>query len=644
MKITKEKLKSYFKKGDKPTEDQFSQLIDSIFTKEEAIELFKKEDENKEYSYQELKNLIDTKNLIVGKKYILSDYQTKYYIEGTNSSIIEKVITNQSIFSNYGFFPTPLTDLVVGFSIEVMSLPNGYSGNIKIGDITTVYANYEDGYYLKFANGLHLVIGSTFKYKKQRYSNLRSEDTVLDSNSKPIVKPGGIVNTEVHDGTPYMQMSAIENPTVPIEKICLTAISNCSFSTQAESITFPGELLEYYFTDSIIKNEDNIAIGTRNGFITRRISKDKKIDINKDWRVQRYRRYKLSDTDWSNYILSNATDHSLYNLNDINSCTLANIKVTESHRYIAPYIENINFFQDFTNLGTIPNPFLTGTTAPSIVYGAMMEAENNSIYKHTVSISLVNNGKDYFIFPQEQLNSVKSIKINNLENTVILNLSSQLSQNNVIDIKITDGVSLSTFISGGTILSASENKQGLIKITTVDSIILNNKGSIESLCTLTTSEINNNGNLNSVTIGGMASNATSFGGSNFNIIFDPTCQIRNTIFGGKRADRLFFNNVQTNKCLFSFSRGQYLKFSNSLLYLTAFKFRGDFYSNLLSLDTTKLNTKKNNLSGYLYEVPENLSGQKIFTNTNNDLVYENYITEANGTSTNRIITLLTLSK
>ncbi|QYS85563.1 hypothetical protein JJC03_10105 [Flavobacterium oreochromis] len=225
MKITKEKLKSYFKKGDKPTEDQFSQLIDSIFTKEEAIELFKKEDENKEYSYQELKNLIDTKNLIVGKKYILSDYQTKYYIEGTNSSPIEKTITNQSIVSNYGFFSPPLTDLTDGFEIEVVSLPNNYIGNIQVGDKTTVASNYSQGYYLKFSNGLHSIIGSTFKYKKQRYNSITSNQTILDSNLKAIIKPGGVINTEVHDGTPYMQMSAIENPTVPIEKNLL----DCNF-------------------------------------------------------------------------------------------------------------------------------------------------------------------------------------------------------------------------------------------------------------------------------------------------------------------------------------------------------------------------------------------------------------------------------
>ncbi|MFK7059666.1 hypothetical protein V3Q90_05945 [Flavobacterium oreochromis] len=644
MKITKEKLKSYFKKGDKPTEDQFSQLIDSIFTKEEAIELFKKEDENKEYSYQELKNLIDTKNLIVGKKYILSDYQTKYYIEGTNSSPIEKTITNQSIVSNYGFFSPPLTDLTDGFEIEVVSLPNNYIGNIQVGDKTTVASNYSQGYYLKFSNGLHSIIGSTFKYKKQRYNSITSNQTILDSNLKAIIKPGGVINTEVHDGTPYMQMSAIENPTVPIEKICLTAISNSSFSTQAESITFPGEFLEYDFSNSDIKNENDITIGTRNGFITRRISKNKKIDINKDWRVQRYRRYKLSDTDWSNYILSNATDHSLYNLNDINSCTLANIKVTESHRYIAPYIENINFFQDFSKLGSTFNPFLTGSTAPNFVYGAMMETVDNNIFKHTITVSTTNNGKDFFIFPLEQLESINSLKINNLENSIFLNLNSQYNEKNAIEIIITNGISLSTFMAGSTILSSSEHKIGLIRITAIDNLILNNKGFVDSLQILATSKINNNGYMNCVTIGGMPSNATPFGVTYINLDFDPTCQIRNTIFGGKRADRLFFNNVQTNKCLFSFSRGQYLKFSNSLLYLTAFKFGGDFYSNLLSLDTTKLNTKKNNLSGYLYEVPENLSGQKIFTNTNNDLVYENYITEANGTSTNRIITLLTLSK
>ncbi|MDI9309226.1 MAG: hypothetical protein QM535_03330 [Limnohabitans sp.] len=653
MKTEKKILKSYFQKGDKPTEKQFNDLIDTFLTEEEARALFDGNNQL-EYTYDELKNLKESKKLVPGQKYILTDYQTKYYIEGTNSSPIVKEVTNQSVVSNYGFFATPLTDLIVGFEVEVTSLPVGYSGPITVGSITTVSANYANGYYLKFANGLHFVIGSTFRYQKQRYASIASNQTVLDTNLKPILKPNGIVNTEVHDGNAYLQMSATENPAVPTEKICLTAISDDYFSIQAESITYLGESLEYDFEDTNIKNENDSIIGTRKGLITRRVSRDKKIDVNKDWRVQRYRRYKLSEADWVNFSLSipaqkmavksSAADQTLYNLNGSNACTLANISITENHKYIAPFVENANFFQDFTNLGSAVNPFLTGVTAPHFVYGGMMEGADINTYKQNVIVSTNNNAKDLFIFPLSEINEIKSLVINQLDNTVFLNLNSQYNQKNVIDVKITDGICYSTFLAGGNIYSNSENRNySLRNIVAVDSVELRNQGIIDSLFVLASSNIKNGGDINFLTIAGMASNASAYGVTYIDVLFDSSSKIRNTIIGGKRVDRVTFNNVQTNKCLFIFSRGQYLKFSNSNLYLTCFKNGNDFYSNYISFDTTKASTKKGNLHGYLYDTFNYVMGQKIIAATNGDLIYETFSTDTNGT-VNRTLTTLAISK
>ena len=665
MKTEKKILKSYFQKGDKPTEKQFNDLIDTFLTEEEARALFDGNNQL-EYTYDELKNLKESKNLVPGQKYILTDYQTKYYIEGTNSSPIVKDATNQSVVSNYGFFATPLTDLTVGFEVEVTSLPVGYSGPITLGSITTVSANYANGYYLKFANGLHFVIGSTFRYQKQRYTSIGSNQTVLDANLKPVMKPNGIVNTEVHDGNAYLQMSATENPAVPTEKICLTAVSDDYFSIQAESVTYLGESLEYDFEDTIIKNENEVTIGNRNGLITRRISKDKRIDVNKDWRVQRYRRYSLSDQDWAKFSLniptqksidksidrvekaavklSNAVDQSLYKLNNLTACTLANININENHKFIAPFIENTNFFQDFTNLGSTVNPFLSGVAAPHFVYGAMMESTDVDTYKQKIIVSTNSNGKDFFIFPLSEINEIKSLIINQLDNTVFLSLNSQYTQKNTIDVKITDGISTSTFIAGGTIASNSENRNySLRNITAIDNITLKNQGVIDTLLVLATANIKNDGDINFLTIAGMASNASPYGVTYIDVLFDSSSKIRNTIIGGKRVDRVTFNNVQTNKCLFIFSRGQYLKFSNSNLYLTCFKNGNDFYSNYISFDTTKPSTKKGTLHGYLYDTFNNVMGQKIIAATNGDLIYETFTIDTNG-AVNRTLTTLAISK
>ena len=259
MKQTKAILKTYFETGDKPTEAQFCDFIDSMVTEGDlAINA------EKEYTFDALKTLVEQSALVLGKKYILSGYQTKYYIEGSNTSNIEKTITNTGIVSGFGFYDPPLLDLKYGSTITVMTLPENYSGAIQLGDTATVNAYYA-GAYLKFTNGLQTITGATFKYSLPRYTSIAKDATVIDANSKVMMQAGGVINTMVHNGEAYMQMSAQENLAVPEEKIVVTAISETEFSTQAESSTHLGELLTYDFTDTQIKNEDGVVIGERNG-------------------------------------------------------------------------------------------------------------------------------------------------------------------------------------------------------------------------------------------------------------------------------------------------------------------------------------------------------------------------------------------
>lgn len=621
MKQTKATLKTYFETGDRPTETEFCDLIDTFYAEEDfALAAQQK------YSFESLALLVQQEKLILGQKYILSGYKTQYYIEGTNTSNKVKEIINTATVNGFGFYDPGLTDLKVGTPVEVVKLPTGYTGAIKEGDITNVsFTGF--GIYIKFTNGLHAVNGASFKYSLQRYSNITPDDKVLDANLKIMMQPNGVINTEVHDGTPYMQMTAAENRAVPEEEIVLTAISKNQFSTQAESLTFPGELLEYDFTDTEIKNEDGIILGTRKGLITRRVSADKKININKDWRVQRYRRYKLEGEHWDNFVLNNAVDHSVYNLGTSNAVTAANTNITDNHKYVLPFVEVKQFYQDFSNLGETENVFLNGVdSAPGIAYGYRMETQEDDTYKIDSVAVTANNGKDFFILPlDEQSNptdKVQAVMVKKLENTLFLNNSSQFAKENVIEVKITDGIANSTFIAGGKILSASENRvDGLSRITAVDNIKLTNKGKIANLIITATGVISNNGELNYLTLGGMPSNLGGVGVTYIDVSFDDLCRFRNTMIGGKRVDRLFFNNVQTNKCLLAFNIGQYFKFSDSILFLTAIKHSGSFYTNNLSIDTIDKNNKKDKFGFYFDEI-SNTVGKNIFTNSLGDLLYQ----------------------
>ena len=621
MKQTRSTLKTYFERGDRPTEGQFVDLIDSMLLDGDLAA-----GAGAEFSYTDLTTLIANNELIVGQKYTLSDYQTRYYIEGTNTTNINREAENQGVVSGFAFFDPPLDEVSNGTAIEVVSLPEGYAGTIQIGDTAEV-TQYFSGFYMKFTNGLHTVAGAVFKYSIKRFETIDEDAVIIDANSKVMMKPNGVINTEVHNGTPYMTMTGEENRAVPFEKIVLTAISGNAFAKEAESATYPGEVLEFDFNDKDIKNEDEVVIGQRKGIVKRRISADRSIDVNKDWRVQRYRRYKLSEVDWTNYILQNTVDSSLYNVGSNHAFTLSNINTNEDHRYVLPAVENKNFYQDFTATGTIPNVFLSGISdGASIVYGQRMETYADDVYKIDVTATLVDNGKDLFIFPLDDQGApterVTLFKVNKLENTVFRSNSGQYIEDPKITVSITDGIWYSSFMSGGTLFSSSPyDNNGLLNITAIDNVIeLTNKGRISNLTMLGSALLTNNGNIEFLTIAGMAANATAFGVTYADVRFDAGCQIRNTMIGGKRVDRLSFSNVYTNKCLFGYSRGQYLKITDSIMFLTAFKQAGDFYTNNLSIDTSDQNISKG-LFGFLYEGIPSVSGKYIFNSEEGDLLY-----------------------
>ncbi|WP_433836071.1 hypothetical protein [Flavobacterium anhuiense] len=235
----------------------------------------------------EIVDLVQTNSLIPGNYYLINDFQTIYTINGSDSSPaittkrIDSFISNSAAL-NGGYD----LNLTLGKSVVITKLPEGYSGPITVGSTTTVSV-VDQGYYFCFANGMESILGLEFQYTMPRYSNGIADNIVVnDVNGKPIIRPGGVLNIEVHNNTPYMNMSGSENLGVPLESIILKAKSTNEFELEGKSVTYPDDIIEYR-----LPVEGNVAT---KGTILRRYNNALNIDLRIDWRVQRYRRWKIS--------------------------------------------------------------------------------------------------------------------------------------------------------------------------------------------------------------------------------------------------------------------------------------------------------------------------------------------------------------
>lgn len=236
---------------------------------------------------EQILNLVESNALIPGNYYLINDFQTIYKINGSDSSPILNKRRINSFPANYAALDVGYDlDLILGKSVVVTKLPEGYSGPLVVGSTTTVSYVYQ-GYYFRFANGMQGVIGLEFEYSMPRYSNGIVDNLVVnDANGKPVIRPGGVLNIEVHNGTQYMNMSESENLDVPLESIILRAKSTREFELEGKSITYPDDIIEYRLPAA-----GNFAT---KGTILRRYNNALNIDLKVDWRVQRYRRWKIS--------------------------------------------------------------------------------------------------------------------------------------------------------------------------------------------------------------------------------------------------------------------------------------------------------------------------------------------------------------
>lgn len=237
----------------------------------------------------EIVDLVASKSLVPGNYYLINDFQTIYKINGSDSApaVYSREIT--SFVSKYAILNSGVdANLAVGKSVVITKLPDGYNGVLVIGSSTTVSVNSQN-YYLKFANGMQDVLGLQFEYTMPRYSNGNADNlTVNDANGKPVIRPGGVLNIDVHNSTPYMNMSAAENLSVPLESIMLRAKSTNEFELEGKSVTYIDDIIEYRLPVAG-------SLATK-GTILRRYNNALNIDLKIDWRVQRYRRWKISDS------------------------------------------------------------------------------------------------------------------------------------------------------------------------------------------------------------------------------------------------------------------------------------------------------------------------------------------------------------
>lgn len=585
-----------------------------------------------EGTYSELKTLADTNKLLIGQTYILKDYQTVYEINESNSSPVLYKSEVIGVISGFGRFSPTAPELQNGSEVIIDYLPVGYSGTIQVGDVTTVTEYFSEEFF-KLVNGGHNVVGLGIKYTLNKFK-VKTElngVTLSDINGKPIIKPNGVLNTEVHDGTPYIEMTASENKAVPFEDISLLAISTNQFSKQAKSLTFVGDILEYDFNDSEVISETGVKIADRKGFITRRVNNTLNVDVDKDWRVQRYRRYKIDEVEsWNNFLLNNSVNHTLYDMNTINSCTTSNENITESHKFILPKIESEDFYFDFTKNGIEPNVFSTGqATAPDLSTDQRRQVEplNEFIFDIVVNQVLA---KDIFIFDvDDNLNPIdlKEFRIEKLINTIFTPLPNQFGGSVLLNINAKE-IENSSFKCYCGINSSNELKN----IITLDDCLLTNTGSITFLNVLSYTSLNNRGEIFRTTLGGYPSSTRNIGVTASYILVDNNSLLWGCIFGGKRVEGLKISSSYINKGLLTFDVLTAVTLESSTLYLTAYKNPQMIYNSSFKLDVGGIKNIKKDVFGVIYNSMMNKPNRSYFTNSTEDILYQ----EIDGLNNNQI--------
>jgi hypothetical protein len=587
--------------------------------------------------YMTLNTLVINNQLIPGNKYILTDYQTVYQINGSDSRnrIQEhEIIGSAGSYSQFNNVPSNVA--ANGDTVVCVFAPSGAS--VTTGSTFSIVDYFNSGY-IRFSPSITGVnnIGVILKFDKQRYPNVPSSTTINDINGKPVFKVGGVLNTEVHDNGPYMSMTGIENPSPIVESLVLTALDTSSFSILGESLTFAGDKLEYDFTDTTIY-DDNIPpniIGTRKGLITKRENANRTIATNLDWRVQRYRRFKMDDTNWYNFLYnklsggtSATTASTIYNVGAINYCTNNNPTITSDHRYVMyePYYENL--YVDFAK--TVADPFISGTTtAPSVTLGQRLPVLVSET-AYSVDVTLPLSGfsgtsliKDFNVFPitnYEPESTIDNFVVEDLNNTVFLDYSQRYGLSPNLSLDSSDGtIYNSTFMSLNTIV----NSGSIDNLISLDLFSLRNNNRLFQINILANGYIENYGILRNTSFG------LGYVGISINENFDYTISddsiILNSVFGANRLDSILLNGCLINSSLII----NKLMGASSLsgnMYLTRIKNSGSSYGVSYNIKTfsDKLPSKAD--FGYVYDFNQTFNDKSVHSDTQDKRLIYNVIT------------------
>ena len=578
-------------------------------------------------TYSGLQNLVDTNGLQLGRRYILTDYLHKYQVLGSDSGDITQYHTMIGRTGAYIQFVGVSYDIAGGALVTVISVPPG--ATITPGMTFSVSTWYNSSYIIlspgTAANNANF--GTVFSFQKQRYPNVPTDSIILDDNSKVVMKKGGVINTDVHDGTTYMSMTASQNPLVQTEQLVLTAISDNQFSTSAESLTYPGDIVDYRFDNSDILDEDGNSLGVqRSGFIIGRYNHNLDISMDKDWRTQRYRRYKIDPTNWTNLTLSGSSS-TLYTLDGDNYGGVVNTSLADGHKYLMrfPYETEmyLDFYSNSTLIGTYSytntDTFKIGETAsitPVLGAGLRMIGDRSNIYNKSITTngatySDLKYAFDYPIIPMtghQPKSLVKKAKILEVSNTVFKDLPQLYGNSNDYNIDI-NKISDSTIGSGCDI----ESKSGILtKVKTIDNLSITNSGNITNFLGLAYGSLRNNGSqLRNLRISGYRELSLN----NFFIIDFNNSSIYNSIFGIGRADVLKIDNSYINRSMFLMQHCQNTTITGSI-YHTSLNAPVNIYSTLLNFNSFNVqrqisSTQSKGLYGVKHTISSDLSNLQI---------------------------------
>ena len=577
-------------------------------------------------TYSGLQNLINTNSLELGRRYILANYLHKYQILGSDSGAITQYHTMIGRTAGFVQFVNVPKDIYTGATITVISVPLG--ATITVGATFSITPSiYNSSQYLLLSPGTAASsdanFGTVFAFQKQRYPNVPTDSVILDSNSKIVMKKGGLINTDVHDGTAYMSMTASQNPAVQTEQLVLTAISSNQFSISAESLTYPGDVVDYRFDNSDILDEDGNSLGIqRTGFIIARYNNNLGISMDKDWRTQRYRRYKIDSTNWTNLTLTGSSS-TLYTLSDSkNYGNVVNNSLNDGHKYLMrfPYEDNmyLDFYLNSVAVGTYSSYtntdiFKNGEPeTPAITASLRMAIDTSNVYNRAISISFsqISLAIDYPIIPMNgstPKTMVKKALISKISNTIFKDLPQLYGNSSDYFIDIND-ISDSTIGTGNVINSKVGN---LTRLRTIDFFRLDNTGDITNMFWSVYGTMKNDSTILNTRFSGYRDTVTN---NNF-IVEIKNSKIINTIIGSGRTDDFRISNSYINRSMFLLKYSPITTISGNI-YLTSLNAPVSLNSTLFNLNNFNVqrqisSTQSKGLYGVKHTISSDVNNLQI---------------------------------